>query len=107
MHNWHQDGIVGMKSLIGVDQYYMLYRFGLAMAAAGREKDPPIGAPRGDTEDNPTTLSYTDADEKIINDALKRIGKEYKQMTPRRSREPDDTYNVSPVNNPGPIRRKS
>jgi hypothetical protein len=77
------------------------------MAAVGRPEDPILGEPHGDTENDPTTLSYTDADENIINQALKRIGKTSRQVTPQRSKEPEDTYTRSPINNPGPIRKRS
>jgi hypothetical protein len=107
MHDWHHQGIPGMKSLDGVGQYYEIYRFGIAMAAAGRDGDPILGEPDGETEDSPTTLSYTDADEKIINTALKRIGKTARQITSYGSQEPSDTYTTSPVGKRGPIPRRS
>jgi hypothetical protein len=107
MHDWHKQGIPGMKSLDGIGQYYDIYRFGLAMAAAGNPKDPILGEPDGVTEDNPTTLSYTQADEDIINAGLKRIGKTAKQITPRISAEPTDTNVQSPVQPKGPVRRKN
>ena len=107
MHDWHKQGIPGMKSLDGIDQYYTLYRFGLMMAAAGREEDPVLGDPDGVTEDNPTTLSYTEEDENIINSALKKMGTTGRQITSKLSREPLDTYKKSPVANLGPVRRKS
>lgn len=107
MHSWHKQGIPGMKSLDGIGQYYDIYRFGLAMAAAGNPDDPMLGDSDGVTEDNPTTLSYTQADEDIINGGLKRIGATAKQITSRLSAEPSDTNKQSPVQPRGPIRRKS
>jgi hypothetical protein len=96
-----------MKSLHNVGQYYDLYRFGLAMASAGNKEDPFLGSPDGVTEDNPTTLSYTQAEEDIINAALKRIGKSATQVTSMKSEEPSDTNIKSPVANLGPVRRKN
>lgn len=107
MHDWHQRCIPGMKSLTGVGQYYELYRFGIAMAQAGRDNDPMLGSPDGVTEDNPTTLSYTQADEDIINKALSRTGYASKNITTMASEEPTDTHRVSPVANLGPVKRKS
>jgi hypothetical protein len=105
MHSWHVRGIPGMKSLDSVDQYYDIYRFGLAMAAAGDPAYPALGDPEGVTENNPTTLSYTQADEDIINSALRRTGKTARQITPRVSAEPEDTNKQSPIQPKGPVRR--
>jgi hypothetical protein len=107
MHDWHKQSLPGMKSLHNVGQYYDIYRLGLAMAAAGRKENPMIGDPRGVTEDNPTTLSYTQADEDIINAALKQIGASSTQITSRLSSEPKDTNKKSPMTPKGPIKRRS
>lgn len=107
MHDWHSQCIPGMKSLAGIGQYYEIYRFGIAMAGAGRTEDDQLGDPHGEFEDDPTTMSYTQADEDIINAALKRIGHSAKQLTSRQSAEPTDTYKKSPVANLGPVKRKS
>jgi hypothetical protein len=107
MHNWHKQGIPGMKSLTSIGQYYDIYRFGLAMAAAGNPDDPVLGEPDGVTEDNPTTLSYTQADEDIINGGLKRIGATAKTITSRTSAEPTDTNTQSIVGKRGPLPRRS
>jgi hypothetical protein len=107
MHDWHKQGLPGMKSLHNVGQYYDIYRLGLAMAGAGNKKDPLSFEPDGVTEDNPTTLSYTQAEEDIINAALKHIGASATQISSRISSEPTDTYHKSPVANLGPVKRKS
>ena len=107
MHPWHERCIAGMKSLVDVGQYYDLYRFGVAMAQVGREGDPLLGTPDGVTEDNPTTLSYTDADEHIVNAALKLTGHTAKTITTMPSEEPTDTNKISPVAKLGPVKRKS
>lgn len=107
MHPWHSRCIPGLKSLDGIGQYYDIYRFGLAMAQVGRKNDPLLGEPDGVTEDNPTTLSYTDAEEKIINDALKLTGHTARIITTMASEEPEDTNTQSPVQSRGPIKRKN
>lgn len=107
MHSWHKQGIPGLKSLTGVNQYYELYRFGLAMAAAGRAENPIIGDPTGTTEDNPTTVSYTQAEEDIINGGLKHIGGSATQMTNRLSSEPTDTNTKSIVGTRKPLPRRT
>lgn len=106
MHDWHLDGIPGMKSMGNIGQYYDIYRFGLMMAALGGKEKQDLH-PKGDTEDNPTTLSYSEGDEKIINAALAAIGKTARQITPQKSREPKDTNTVSPMTPKGPVKRKS
>lgn len=106
MHDWHKQGIPGMKSLDSVGQYYDIYRFGLAMAAVGNSKDPYLGDDHGDTEDNPTTLSYSEGDEQIINQALKKMGLTAKQITTKISAEPIDTNKQSPMQPKGPVRRR-
>lgn len=107
MHHWHHQGIPGMKSLNNIGQYYEIYRFGIAMAQVGNDKDKLLGDAHGVTEDEPTTLSYTQADEDIINAALKRTGHGAKQITSRKSEEPSDTNKQSPVQARGPVKRRS
>jgi hypothetical protein len=106
IHAWHHQGIPGLKSLEGVNQYYDLYRLGMAMAAGGRPEHPFKGDPDGVTGDNPTTLSYTQADEDIINAGLKRVGKTAKQITSRLSSEPTDTNHQSIVATRKPLPRR-
>jgi hypothetical protein len=100
----HEAAISGLKMFPDLDQYYDIYRFGLAMAA--QPDANPLGAKHGAIENNPTTISYTDAEEEIIMRAAKRMGMEYKQLSNRGSFEPDDTHKVSPVANLGPVKRK-
>ena len=107
MHSWHKQGIPGLKSLTGVNQYYELYRFGLAMAAAGREGEKIIGDAEGTSKDNPTTVSYTQAEEDIINGGLKHIGGSATQMTSKLSAEPTDTNKQSIVGKRGPLPRRT
>lgn len=107
MHPWHKRCIAGLKSLDGIGQYYELYRFGLAMAQVGRQGEEILGEPDGVTEDNPTTLSYTDAEEKIVNDALKLTGHVARTITTMPSEEPEDTNIQSPIQPRGPIKRRN
>ncbi len=107
MHDWHKAAAPGLKSLTNIGQYYEIYRFGLILAALGQNKDPVTGSFRGDSEDNPTTLSYTDVEEKMIMDALKKMGASYTQLTGRASAEPHDTNTVSPLTPKGPVKRKN
>jgi len=107
MHDYHKASLPGLKSLDDTGQYYDIYRFGLAMAAAGRPEDPFLGDADGVTEDNPTTMSYTPAEEDIINQALKRTGHTARQITTPKSEEPKDTHKQSPVATRGPLPRRT
>ena len=106
MHDWHKQGIPGMKSLTGVNQYYDLYRFGMELAAAGAP-DSIEGNTEGVTGDNPTPVSYTSVDNDIIEKALKRTGRTATTISDPQSREPKDTNVQSPVQPRGPVKRKS
>lgn len=72
MHDYHEKSMPGMKAYPTVDQYYDLYRFGIAMAASGHEGMK--GEERGEYEVDPLTLSYTEVDEKIITKACSKMG---------------------------------
>jgi hypothetical protein len=107
MHDWHRAAIPGMRAMDGIGQYYELYRFGISMAGAGRPDQEINGDAYGVSGEAPTTYSYTDADDKIVTDALKHLGKESKQLSGNKSREPKDTQTKSPVANLGPVKRKN
>lgn len=53
-----------------IDQYYQMYRFGIAMAGEP-EKSAPIAGP---AKDMPTVWMYTDAEEDMVNKAAKNQG---------------------------------
>jgi hypothetical protein len=80
---------------------YMAYRFGLAMASAQR----------GDTEiegvfgPETTTMSYTDADEKLVQMAAASLGLTSRNNTGRGSEENPAVNINSPVKPRGPIRK--
>lgn len=58
------------KQFQGIDQYYGMYRFGIAMAG-----EPEKSAPKeGPAKDVPTVWMYTDAEEDIVNRAAKNQG---------------------------------
>lgn len=104
VHGWNLNAIPGLKSL-GMNQFYDLYRFGLAMASAGRDgknnadKEGPFPA-------TPAAVSYTDGDEKIIKSALKIVGKKATEMSSKTSDEPSDTNAKSIVATRKPLPRR-
>lgn len=99
LHSYQEKALSGAKVFPNMDQYYELYRFGIAMAGS---PDYPEDAPdaSGPAGNHPTTLSYSKADEEIIQRALKKVGKSDHQLTSAGSSEPDDTNRVSPVAQP-------
>jgi hypothetical protein len=104
VHDWHLDAIPGLRSL-EMNQFYELYRFGLAMASHGgdngnADKEGPFPA-------TPATASYSDGDEKIIKAALKTVGKKAKNMSTKSSDEPPDTNHQSIVATRKPLPRRS
>lgn len=79
-----------------VDQYYGYYRLGVAMAGS-----PDNGSPtEGPAKDNPSVYPYSEADEEIVNKAVKNQGIKGKTLVAKGpSEELPSTNTVSPVSN--------
>lgn len=103
MTDWQLRAISGMKTIDGANQFYDLYRFGLAMADVGNVNE---FTPTGTTEDHPVIVGYTDADEDIINSALKKVSKTATNITGRHNCEPIDTNTLSVVASRKPLPRR-
>jgi hypothetical protein len=58
------------KQFTDIDQYYGMYRFGIAMAGEPEKSSPK----EGPAKDVPTVWMYTDAEEDIVNKAAKNQG---------------------------------
>jgi hypothetical protein len=80
-----------------IDQYYQMYRFGIAMAG-----EPEKSAPKaGPAKDMPTVWMYTDAEEEIVNKASKNQGIKGKTIVDKGPSSEVKTVNtVSPVAKP-------
>lgn len=76
------------------DQYYDMYRLGVAMASA-----PDRGTPKeGPARDSPTVWMYTDAEVDIVNRAEKEMGiKGTNIISDGKSEELDSVNTHSPV----------
>lgn len=85
----------GARTFPNTDQYYELYRMSMAMASAGR--DDMQGDPHGPVHSQPVAMAYSDGEEKIIKQALKKMGKSQKLLTTKGSQEEPDTFTTSPV----------
>lgn len=81
----------------GIDQYYGMYRFGIAMAGA-----PNMDTPKeGPAKDVPTIWMYTDAEEEIVVKAAKNQGIKGTTIVPKgRSKELDVVNKHSPTAKP-------
>jgi len=85
---------VHAKQFQGIDQYYQMYRFGIAMAGAPDEDSPT----EGPAKDVPAVWMYTDVDEEIVNKAAKNQGISGKTIVPRGpSAELEFVNKTSPV----------
>ncbi len=85
------------KQFTGIDQYYQMYRLGIAMAG-----EPEKSAPKeGPAKDVPAVWMYTDADEEIVNRAAKNQGITGKTLVAKGpSSELKSINTVSPVSQP-------
>jgi hypothetical protein len=99
LHDYQEKALAGAKVFPNMDQFYELYRFGLAMAGSPDfpDYDPTSASPAGN---HPSTVSYTKGEEDIIQAALKKMGKDQYHLTSAGSSEPKDTNNISPVSQP-------
>lgn len=77
-----------------IDQYYQMYRFGIAMAGEPEKSSPK----EGPAKDMPTVWMYTDADEEIVNRAAKNQGIQGKTIVSKgNSSELNSVNKKSPV----------
>ncbi len=89
-----REAIPHAKQFVDIDQYYGMYRFGIAMAG-----EPEISSPKeGPAKDVPTVWMYTDADEEIVNRAAKNQGIKGKTIVSKgTSAELKSVNKLSPV----------
>jgi len=89
---------VGVPELpIGPTNYYHKYRLGVHMAGSPEDIHPfPTN---GQFVDDMVMIGYSEADRLIISNSIKAFGYEQKMHTSGGSKEPEDTYIVSPVSN--------
>jgi len=82
------------KQFSDIDQYYGMYRFGVAMAGQPDKNTPK----EGPAKDVPAVWMYTDAEEEIVNRAAKNQGIKGKTIVKKGpSSELKTTNTVSPV----------
>ena len=87
------------KQYKGIDQYYGMYRFGLAMAAAPDGETPK----EGPAKDVPAVWMYSKGEEDIVNKAARNQGIDGTTIVSKGpSQELKTTYKTSPVAQPKP-----
>ena len=92
-----RESAVHAKQFTGIDQYYGMYRFGIAMAG-----EPETSAPKeGPAKDVPAVWMYTKAEEDIVKKAAKNQGIKGTTIVAKGpSTELKSTNKVSPVAKP-------
>jgi len=98
-------GSPGLKSYPDLDNGnvpYLQYRMGLAMASAPDR----MADESGPTASQFLTISYTEADEEILNVACKAMGIGSVKQGSSKSTELDSTHKQSPMQARGPIALK-
>jgi hypothetical protein len=87
----------GMSSYPDADSPYWKYRLGVAAAGSPDfDHDYKVSGPAaGDM----VSSHYSDADKDIMSNAHKKMGFKPSKVSPTGSKEPEDTYKVSPVSN--------
>lgn len=104
--NFTHPSMQNARYLPNIDKYYELYRLGMDMAQVGSDgkiEGPADSKPGGEAA---VMVGYSDADEHIINTALKHRGHKQVKSSKGKSRELDDTFAVSPVAKFKPTRRR-
>lgn len=78
------------------DGYYNFYR--MSVHAASFPDKPKIAA-NTDVANNPISTSYTEVEQKMIDDAARYCGFRPKRLASSGSKEPSSVHTKSPVNN--------
>jgi hypothetical protein len=100
MHNANQ-GAVRMRDVGGYDRTYHLNRIWMAAAMADGKSAKAVDMDSSSfVEKYNVAFPYTDAEHLMVLAAMATIPTDSKELTKRsKSKEPDDTYTVSPVAN--------
>lgn len=93
----------------GYDRTYNLNRVMMAAAMADGKSDNAVDMPQSSwIEKYNVARPYSEAEHKMMRSAFKTVDSEhYETEKDHKSREPDDTNKTSPIQDRGPIKRKS
>jgi hypothetical protein len=95
LHPYNEKSLGNIMVIPELDQFYEYYRF---MIAAAQSPDHAHEFKKETWIHKPAAISYTKADEEILNKALKLVGKTGKWLENSAAAEPKDTNKASPVN---------
>jgi hypothetical protein len=92
----------------GYDRTYNLNRIMMAAAMADGKSTKPVDMDQASwVEKYNTARPYTEVEHNMMKSAFKTVDSEFQHTeSDHKSREPHDTHKVSPVTNPGPVKRK-
>jgi hypothetical protein len=92
----------------GYDRTYNLNRIMMAAAMADGKSDKPVDMDQSSwIEKYNFTRPYTEEEHMMMKSAFKTVDSEVEHSGPdHKSTEHPDTHKISPVTNPGPIKRK-
>jgi len=94
-------GVTKLRDIGGVDRTYHLNRIWMATAMADGTNGNPVDMDSSSwIEKYNVAVPYTDAEHLMVMAAMATIPTDGKELSKRsKSKEPDDTYTVSPVAN--------
>ena len=98
-----------MRDKGGYDRTYHMNRLWMATAMADGKSHKPVDMDEASwVEKYNLARPYTKEEHMMMRSALKTVDSEVKHSeTDHKSREHPDTHTISPVTNPGPIKRKN
>lgn len=96
-HDFHDPSLPRARTIPDMDQYYEFYRFSIDMAQAGSEDGISNKGSAFPTHDYVVALGYSDADDEIINKAIKKRGYKQTMTSSGRSQEQSDVNATSPI----------
>jgi hypothetical protein len=92
-----------MLVLPDMDMYYEYYRF---MSMVAGEPDVKVDGPADTFRDMPAAMAYTDEEQQMILNSLKRMGKKAKFVSGKGSAELPEVNTKSPVPQNSGMRKK-
>jgi hypothetical protein len=92
----YQASLNGAMTFPSMDQYYEMYRFSVLTASSDASGGFAVDATNV-LRDHPMTAAYSEAEQEMIKQSAKKLGKEVKELTRPGTSEPDDTHKESPV----------
>lgn len=96
------------RDIGGYDRVYHLNRIMMAAAMSDGSGSPVKMDQSSWIEKYNSARPYTEAEHNMMKSAFKTVDSDYHHTEKdHKSKEPDDTHKVSPMRNPGPVKRKS